>query len=282
MTTATDLTTTDTTTLEDSMTTATKNVIEIIDAAVAAGDARITALTVIEAYDKPRKCNGCERKRKVSLVEVAYAGTEENTVFTMQACSECHNAINANVGVGQTSATSDRMEREITEILRQQEEAERDNAYIQTCNLEDDIDRALTPLTSIINGETPHAEDPDTWACGCGCVNPLELQPGNPVDYCLDCEKPRPVICIERYGMVGEADAIYPAAPADEQPDVDAETEPAIGPEPGEILPKIFTDEIRRRIAAQKDAGATVPALAGAWGRTPASINAAIKKVSNG
>ena len=79
------------------------------------------------------------------------------------------------------------------------------------------------------------------------------------------------ILAPERYGLDGEADAILSPAP-----------KPAIGPEPGEELPKTFTDAIRKRVAGQHLAGATVPDLAKAWGRTPSSIKVIIAKFPNG
>ena len=54
------------------------------------------------------------------------------------------------------------------------------------------------------------------------------------------------------------------------------------GPAAGEILPKVFTDAIRRRIAAEYLAGTTIPKLAQAWGRSASSIKAIIAKFPNG
>ena len=54
------------------------------------------------------------------------------------------------------------------------------------------------------------------------------------------------------------------------------------GPEFGETLPRIFTEEIRHRIARQHLSGATIEDLARAWGRTAASIKKITARLSNG
>ena len=54
------------------------------------------------------------------------------------------------------------------------------------------------------------------------------------------------------------------------------------GPEFGETLPRIFTEEIRHRIARQHLNGATIEDLARAWGRTVASIKKITARLSNG
>ena len=153
----------------------------------------IASLTIKETYDKPRKCGGCERRRKVNLVEIAHA---DGTVFTSQMCADCYDALKARVGVEVHQPT--RMEQELDAIL---EETERDWEYDAEIVALDDVER------------------------------------------------------------VGQ---------------------PAIGPEFGEMLPKIFTDEIRQRVAAQHIAGATVPELAAAWGRTPGSVKKIIARFPTG
>jgi hypothetical protein len=85
---------------------------------------------------------------------------------------------------------------------------------------------------------------------------------------------------VERYGLDGEADAILP--PPQGNDDTAAAVLDGIGPAPGEELPKTFNDEIRKRVAAQHLAGASVPDLAKAWGRTASSIKAIIAKFPNG
>ena len=64
--------------------------------------------------------------------------------------------------------------------------------------------------------------------------------------------------------------------------DVERLGQPAIGPEFGEMLPKIFTDEIRQRIARQQHAGASMPELAVAWGRTLGSIKKILARFPTG
>ena len=135
----------------------------------------ITSLTIKETYDKPRKCGNCERRRKVSLVEI----TSDDATDTQQLCVDCLSDLESTVKV----------------------------------------DRNI----------------------------------------------------IERYGLDGEADAIIAPPNA-----------PPVGPEPGEELPKTFTDEIRKRVAGQQIAGATIPELAQAWGRTASSIKVIVKKFPNG
>ena len=90
--------------------------------------------------------------------------------------------------------------------------------------------------------------------------------------YCLappalskSSQTPTPSLPLNATDWYGEADAILPPR---QESDATAAVLDAIGPEPGEMLPKIFTDEIRQRVAAQHIAGATVPELAAAWGRT--------------
>ena len=87
-------------------------------------------------------------------------------------------------------------------------------------------------------------------------------------------EEVNEIIAPQRYGLVGEADAIIAPIPAI--------TKQAIGPELGESLPKTFTEVIRKRVAAQKLAGATVAELAVAWGRTQTSIKKIVARFPNG
>ena len=64
--------------------------------------------------------------------------------------------------------------------------------------------------------------------------------------------------------------------------DVERMGKPAIGPEFGEMLPKIFNDEIRLRVARQHHAGATIPELAAAWGRTSGSVKKILARFPDG
>ena len=300
-------------------------------------NARIVSLTVSATYDKPRKCGGCEKKRKVNLIEIGMAeGKQATHVYTQQTCADCYDALK--VQVGRHPAQPTRMEREIAEILSQQADADRDAAYTTEVGGMDDVERFLSPANPDC---IPVARDANTWICACGHVNPDELQIDNPVVACLECDKARPacyicgalnptgsyfqggigllpacldgcaeellptptpptnptvisgimellagtttveqvmedvnaIITPQRYGLVGEADAIIAPIPAI--------TKQAIGPEPGEALPKTFTEVIRQRIATQKDAGATVAELAVAWGRTTASIKKIVARLAN-
>lgn len=54
-----------------------------------------------------------------------------------------------------------------------------------------------------------------------------------------------------------------------------------VGPNIGEVLPRIFTEEIRMRIVAQANSGASVAALAQGWGRSEASIKKIVARLGS-
>ena len=99
---------TDTTTGESAMTTTT--------------EIAIVSLTVLETYDKPRRCQGgCEKQRKTHLLEIATVdASNTRTTFTQVTCNGCWDTLKDKVGKAPAQPT--RMEREIEDILRQQEE----------------------------------------------------------------------------------------------------------------------------------------------------------------
>ena len=86
---------------------------------------------------------------------------------------------------------------------------------------------------------------------------------------------------------VTRAQAASPAVNATEKPKAAPATDaPAtlgpLGPGKDEALPKTFTDEIRKRLAAQHVSGATFEQLAGAWGRSVSSVKIICQKFPTG
>ena len=76
------------------------------------------SLTVRETYDKPRKCGGCEKKRKVNLIEIGLSdGKVATYAYTQKTCADCYDALKVQVGAHPRQPT--RMEREVEEILSQ-------------------------------------------------------------------------------------------------------------------------------------------------------------------
>ena len=187
----------------------------------------IASLTIKETYDKPRKCGNCERRRKVSVIEI----TGENATDTQQLCSACAADLEEAIAILNPPQGNDAANTAPNPVI-------------------------MDGIAGILSGTTS-------------------------VEQVLaDADA---ILAPERYGLDGEADAILPPRleqELDALDDVARVGKPAIGPEPGEVLPKIFTDVIRQRVADQHTAGATMPELAVAWGRTLGSIKKIIARLA--
>ena len=190
----------------------------------------LVSLTIKETYDKPRKCECCERRRKVNQIEATYSN---GAVLTSQTCASCYDALKARVGAPTAAAPNPIIMDGIAGILAGTTTPEQVKADADAI-----LNREIAPLTRVERELAAILEETAR-------------------DWEYDAE----IAALDDTERVGK---------------------PAIGPEFGEMLPKIFTDEIRQRVADQHTAGATMPELAAAWGRTLGSIKKIIARLGNG